>query len=61
MNQSLFSPVFTCKNDKDCNGNGYCHARECKCLANYKYAQDCSHYGCKYIFWLSIKRTGGIP
>ena len=46
--------VFTCKTDKDCYGNGYCHAngrgsRECKCLANYEYAQDCSHHGCKYI------------
>ena len=50
----LFSLVFTCKNDKDCYGNGYCHSdgrgrRECKCLADYEYAQDCSHYGCKYI------------
>ena len=44
-----FSLVFTCKNDKDCYGNGYCHARQCKCLANYEYAQDCSHHGCKYI------------
>ena len=45
----LFSLVFTCKNDKDCYGNGYCHARQCRCLANYEYAQDCSHHGCKYI------------
>ena len=44
-----FSLVFTCKNDKDCYGNGYCKARICECLANYEYAQDCSHYGCKYI------------
>ena len=49
LNKSLFSPVFTCKNDKDCYGNGYCQARQCKCLANYEYAQDCSHHGCKYI------------
>ena len=48
LNQSLFFLVFTCKNDKDCYGNGYCHARQCKCLANYEYAQDCSHHGCKY-------------
>ena len=45
----IFLLVFTCKTDKDCYGNGYCHARECKCLANYEYAQDCSHHGCKYI------------
>ena len=38
-----------CKNDKDCYGNGYCQARKCKCLDNYEYAHDCSHYGCKYI------------
>ena len=38
-----------CKTDKDCNGNGYCQARECKCSANYEYAQDCSIHGCKYI------------
>ena len=48
MNQSLFLLVFTCKTDKDCYGNGYCHAGECKCFANYEYAQDCSIYGCKY-------------
>ena len=46
---SIFLLVFTCKTDKDCYGNGYCHARECKCLANYEYEQDCSHHGCKYI------------
>ena len=46
--ESIFFPsVFTCKNDNDCYGNGYCHARECKCSANYEYAQDCSHHGCK--------------
>ena len=36
-----------CKNDGDCFGNGYCHVGECKCLPNYQYAKDCSHYGCK--------------
>ena len=40
--------MFTCKNDNDCYGNGYCQARECKCSANYEYRQDCSHHGCKY-------------
>ena len=40
--------VFTCKNDNDCYGNGYCQARECKCSANYEYRQDCSNHGCKY-------------
>ena len=45
----FFFLVFTCKTDADCYGNGYCHARECKCSANYEYAQDCSHHGCKYI------------
>ena len=51
LNLSYFiiPPVFMCKNDKDCYGNGYCHARQCKCSANYEYAQDCSHHGCKYI------------
>ena len=50
LNQSyFFFLVFTCKTDADCYGNGYCHARECKCSANYEYAQDCSHHGCKYI------------
>ena len=43
----FFSLVFTCKNDNDCYGNGYCQAHECKCSANYEYAQDCSHHGCK--------------
>ena len=45
----FFPSVFTCKTDEDCYGNGYCHARECKCSANYEYAQDCSHHGCKYV------------
>ena len=50
LNQSyFFFLVFTCKTDADCYGNGYCHARECICSANYEYAQDCSHHGCKYI------------
>ena len=43
-----FPLVFTCKNDKDCYGNGYCRARKCECLDDYEYEQDCSHYGCKY-------------
>ena len=42
-----FPLVFTCKNDKDCYENGYCHARKCKCYPNYEYAEDCSHHGCK--------------
>ena len=43
------SSVFTCKTDEDCyHQNGYCHARQCKCSANYEYAQDCSHHGCKH-------------
>ena len=55
----IFPIVFTCKNDEDCYGNGYCHARKCKCYPNYEYAEDCSHHGCKYIhkaisFWLKI-------
>ena len=59
----FFFLVFTCKTDADCYGNGYCHARECKCSANYEYAQDCSHHGCKYIqqtfvflftFWMNV-------
>ena len=54
-----FPLVFTCKNDNDCYGNGYCHARQCKCSANYEYEEDCSHYGCKLIeqtfFSLGIK------
>ena len=49
LNQSFFPTVFTCKNDNDCYGNGYCQARQCKCSANYEYAQDCSIPGCKFI------------
>ena len=49
LNNDDFPLVFTCKNDKDCYGNGYCKARICECLPNYEYALDCSHYGCKYI------------
>ena len=40
--------MFKCINDDDCYGNGWCHVGECECLPNYEYAQDCSHYGCKY-------------
>ena len=47
FNDNDFPLVFTCKNDKDCYGHGYCKARICECLPNYEYAQDCSHYGCK--------------
>ena len=58
LNQYHYLPSeFTCKTDEDCyHPNGYCHAQECKCLANYEYAQDCSIPGCKFIkpksiFW----------
>jgi hypothetical protein len=53
---NLYFPlVFTCKNDDDCyNPNGYCHVGICKCLHNYEYAQDCSHYGCKYTLQMFV-------
>ena len=39
--------VFTCKNNADCNNQGYCHVGECICQPNYQYEEDCSQFGCK--------------
>ena len=46
----LFILAFTCKNDEDCHGNGYCKLGECKCLPDYMYALDCSIFSCKQIY-----------
>ena len=58
LNQYHYLPsVFTCKTDEDCYENLYCHARECKCLANYEYAEDCSIPGCKLMQPNSLYRS----
>ena len=41
--------AFTCKVNKDCHDNGYCHAGVCECYPNYEYMPDCSMYGCEYL------------
>ena len=53
---SIFCKLFldyTCKENADCHGNGFCKARVCNCFSNYEYALDCSLRGCKSIIYHS--------